>query len=125
MKFKLPLLIVICIIVYACAGPKPANRYQSASVQPPSTSGPIAELHRNAITALAQNKSKQAIEYLQRAIKIEPRNAFSWHYLAQSYWQDNNFEKCLAMIERSHSYSQPEDDLDRANQTLKEQCQSG
>ncbi len=122
---KLSLLIVICVILNACAGPKPANRYQSASVRPQVSDGPIAELHRNAITALAQNNAKQAIEYLQRAIKIEPRNAFSWHYLAQSYWQDNSFEKCLAMIERSYSYSQPEDDLDRANQALQDQCQDG
>ena len=125
MKLKLSMLFIICVLLNACAGPKPANRYQAASAKPPAASGPIAELHRNAITALAQNKSTLAIEYLQRAIKIEPRNAFSWHYLAQSYWHDGRFSKCLAMIERSNSYSQPEDDLDRANQTLKQQCLNG
>ena len=101
------------------------NRFQVNASKSPTTEGPVAELHRKAIAALAAENSKQAIEYLQRAIKIEPRNAFSWHYLAQSYWHDKNHEKCLAMIDRSHSYSMPADDLDRANATLKQQCQQG
>jgi len=124
-KYKLILLLTAGLILNACVAPKPANRYQTTNVVPQATSGPIVELHRSAINALAQNRSKQAIEFLQRAIKIEPRNAFSWHYLAQSYWHDKNFEKCLAMIERSQSYSQPEDDLDRANKALQHQCMDG
>ena len=124
-NYKSIFIFAAILILNACVAPKPTNRYQSASVAPQATSGPIAELHRNAISALAQNRLKQAIEFLQRAIKIEPRNAFSWHYLAQSYWHDKNYAKCLAMIERSQSYSQPEDDLDRANEALQHQCQNG
>ncbi|MCP4233010.1 MAG: tetratricopeptide repeat protein, partial [Aestuariibacter sp.] len=83
----------------------------------------VAELHQDAINALAQNNARQAIEFAQRAIKIEPRNALSWHYLAQAYLQDRNYAKCLAMIERSYSYSTATDKLDQANRVLQHKCQ--
>lgn len=86
------------------------------------STGPVAELHRNALTALAQNNSQQAIDLLQRAIKIQPRNPYSWHYLALSYWQEENYGKCLEMIERSRSYSATLTDLEQKNQSLKADC---
>ena len=110
-------------MLVSCAIPsKQSNRFQVSNPKSTPATGPVAELHRNAIVSLATENSELAIEYLQRAIKIEPRNALSWHYLAQSYWQERNFDKCLAMIERSSSYNWPADDLARANLTLKQQC---
>ncbi|MCP4186257.1 MAG: tetratricopeptide repeat protein [Gammaproteobacteria bacterium] len=115
----------VCLILAACTIAPKTNRYQTEVVETRSTNAPVTELHQNAIYALAQNNTRPAIEYLQRAIKIEPRNALSWHLLAQSYLQDKNYTKCLAMIERSYSYSTAADDLDEANQVLRDQCQSG
>ena len=119
--------LFICLtlgsLLVSCTVPtEQGNRFQVSSVKMSSTMGPVTELHRNAIAALDNENSKQAIEYLQRAIKIEPRNPLSWHYLAQSYWQDGNLAKCLSMIERSYSYSRPVDDLDGANEALKQKC---
>ncbi len=115
--------ITLSLLLVSCTVPtEQGNRFQVSSVKTSATTGPVTELHRNAIAALDNENSKQAIEYLQRAIKIEPRNPFNWHYLAQSYWQDGNLAKCLAMIERSYSYSRPADDLDGANEALKQQC---
>ena len=59
---------------------------------------------------------------LQRAIKIQPRNAWSWHYLAQTYWRDAQYDRCLAMIERSNSYGGYDDALTTANDRLKFRC---
>ncbi len=89
-----------------------------------TTTGPVVELQRRALDALAQNNSRLAIDILQRAIKIEPRNALSWHYLAQSYQHSQNFTKCLAMVERSLSYGLVGDDLEQANLALRKQCLS-
>jgi len=115
--------ITLIFLLASCTVPtEQGNRFQVSSAKASSTSGPVAELHRSAIAALDKKNSKQAIEYLQRAIKIEPRNPHSWHYLAQSYWQSGNFAKCLAMIERSYSYSRPVDGLDDANEALKHKC---
>jgi len=118
--------LALVLILAACTTPtEQGNRFQVASVETTPTDGPVAELQRKATAALAHGNSKQAIEYLQRAIKIEPRNAFSWHYLAQGYWQNRQPEKCLAMIDRSYGYSRPVDDLDDANASLRSRCQSG
>ncbi len=100
------------------------NRYQKVPASVTSTTGPVAGLQRSALEALTENNTSLAIDLLQRAIKIEPRNALSWHYLAQSYWQRRNRPKCLAMIERSISYSVFGEELDQANRVLQEQCWS-
>jgi len=65
---------------------------------------------------------EEAIQYLQRAIKIEPREAINWHYLAQNYWHLKDFKNCRSMIKRAIAYSQFDEDLNRANKTLLDQC---
>jgi len=115
--------LIIGLLLASCTVPtEQGNRFQVSSTKTSSTTGPVAELHRNAIAALDNENSNQSIEYLQRAIRIEPRNPFSWHYLAQSYWQAGDYAKCLAMIDRSYSYSRPADNLDGENQALKQKC---
>lgn len=123
MCLKNYLWISLCLILASCATSTQPNRYQSVSVSTTTTAA-VTGLHRKAQDALAQNNARLAIDHLQRAIKIEPRNALSWHYLAQSYWQSGNLPKCLAMIERSLSYSVAGEDIDEANRALQEQCQS-
>ena len=121
-----PVLLLLLIVITACTGPGSApNQYQTASIASERSSGPVAELHRNAISAITQKRYPQAIEFLQRAIKIDPRNAFSWHYLAQTYWHSKQYDRCLNMVSRSISYSSKMDDLDRANLALKSQCGAG
>ena len=85
--------------------------------------GAVAELQRNAREALGRQAYQQAIDLLQRAIKIEPRNPHSWHYLAETYWRSGDNLRCLEMVERSRSYSSSADDLEHANQRLREKCQ--
>lgn len=118
-----PGLLFFIIVIVSCTGPGiTPDRYQTASIASERTTGPVAELHRKAISAISHNLYPQAVEYLQRAIKIEPRNAFSWHYLAQTYWHSKQYGRCLEMIKRSISYSSDLDDLDRANSALLIQC---
>ncbi len=118
-------LLVLLIVITSCSGPKiEPERYQTASIASERSSGPVAELHRKAISAINQNSYPEAVEFLQRAIKIEPRNAFSWHYLAQTYWHSKQYGRCMEMVNRSISYSTRQDDLDRANATLLSQCRA-
>ena len=116
-------LLVFSILMVSCAGPGIVpERYQTASIASERSIGPVAELQRKAISAINQNHYPQAVEYLQRAIKIEPRNAFSWHYLAQTYWHTRQYDRCLDMVKRSISYSSKLDDLNRVNAALLSQC---
>ena len=79
-------------------------------------------LQLKAIQLMNQQQFDEAISYLQRAIKVEPRNALNWHYLAQNYWHKKEYKNCRSMIHRSISYSQFDEDLSRANNTLLMQC---
>ncbi len=111
------------ILLTSCAGSKTeTDRYHRTSSEIQPGTGAVTELHREAIRVLNQGSIQLAIDYLQRAIKIEPRNAFSWHYLALAYWESKNYGKCIDMIERSISYSSAEDGLDRANDVLRQWC---
>ena len=120
------LLVALCA---ACSGlpeQQPDNRYQraiesdAAVVQPQS--GPVRQLQNQALAAINEDQYALAIDYLQRAIKIQPRDAWSWHYLAETYWRRGDHERCLAMLERSQSYATGDDRLDDANAALYAQC---
>ena len=121
-----PFGLIFLIVIASCTGPEiTSNRYQTASIASERNTGPVAELHRKAFSAITQKRYPRAVEYLQRAIKIEPRNAFSWHYLAQTYWHSQQYDRCLNMIKRSISYSSKLDDLHQANSVLTLQCGAG
>lgn len=125
MFLKPLLLIPLFLLLTSCMVVPQENRYERIAMSTKASTGPVAELHREAMTALTQDNSREAIDLLQRAIKIQPRNPYSWHYLALSYWQEKNYGKCLQMIERSRSYSAALDDLELLNQSLREQCGLG
>jgi Flp pilus assembly protein TadD len=131
MSIALPLrlicrLVIISMLVLgvSCSVPqKPANRYQSdIEIDQPEAS-PVIELQSQALAAIKRNEYQQAIDYLQRAIKIQPRNAWNWHYLAQAYWHDGNYDRCRSMIDRSSSYGSYDSSLTSANDKLLPKCQ--
>lgn len=118
-----PLLLIL--LLAGCAQEPVSNRYQqpAAAARAQPGQGAVAELQQQARGALERGAYAQARDYLQRALRIEPRNPFSWHYLAQSYRQGGDYARCLEMAERSFSYSQRGDGLDDANRRLIETCQ--
>ena len=122
--FSRLVIIAMLVLGVACSvSQKPANRYQSdIEIDQPEAS-PVTELQSQALAAIKRNEYQQAINYLQRAIKIQPRNAWNWHYLAQAYWHDGNYDQCLAMIDRSSSYGSYDQPLSSANEKLLPKCQ--
>ncbi len=118
-------LAALALAVASCAVDTGYNRYQQPSGQHQAGQGAVTELQRNARDARDRGDYLQAIEYLQRAIKIEPRNPHSWHYLAETYRQSGDDRRCIEMVERSFSYSNVDDDLDQVNQTLRQKCGQG
>ncbi len=119
-------LILLTMLAVSCSLPTVnTDQYHGVKTTENASNGPVTELHRLAISASNQQQYDQSVSYLQRAIKIEPRNARSWYYLAQSYWYKKSYRQCLDMIERSYSYSSVEDGLDNANDELKTLCMVG
>jgi Tfp pilus assembly protein PilF len=116
----------ILSVVTACSVPqKPPNQYQDSIEVSQLEVRPVTELQNQALAALGEAQYQLAVDYLQRAIKIQPRNAWSWHYLAQTYWRDAQYDRCLAMIERSNSYGSFDEALTAANDRLRPKCQQG
>jgi len=118
-------LLAILLIGAGCSVPEAPqeNQYQHDVDSGQPESEPIRLLHNQALAAINESQYQQATDYLQRAIKIEPRNAWSWHYLADVHWRKGELDRCLAMISRSQTYASQDDQLDSANELLKAQCQ--
>jgi Tfp pilus assembly protein PilF len=120
-RFSIPLLLFLS----ACAVEPGYNRYELPAADSQPGDSAVAQLQESARQALERHDYQQAIEYLQRAIKIEPRNPYSWHYLGETYWQSGDYQRCAEMVERSFSYSEADDELDILNRRLRTLCLSG
>jgi predicted Zn-dependent protease len=121
-------IVLLLLFSSACQVPEPPadNRYQrapetTASSQEPSS--PVVQLQNQALAAINEDQYQLAIDYLQRAIKIQPRDPWSWHYLADIYWRKGQYDRCLAMIDRSSGYAVNDAALGDANADLRAQCQ--
>lgn len=121
---RLAMLILVSIIAACSTSQPPANHYQSDTGVTQPEAEPVSALQNQALAALDDAQYQQAIDYLQRAIKIQPRNAWSWHYLAQTYWYQDQPDRCLEMVARSSSYAE-DAAVSSANDGLRAQCQQG
>ncbi len=121
---KVLLLLLTVTLLASCAAPKPVVRTDDyhKSEEPKKATKALNGLQLKALQLMNQQEFEQAILYLQRAIKVEPRNPLNWHYLAQNYWHLQDYVNCRAMIQRAKSYSQFDADLMRANEALQQQC---
>ncbi len=125
--FAIAILLTVPVVVSltSCTTEPRSIPYQQDEQSEAGQDSAVQALQQSAIEALEQQSYQQAIDYLQRAIRIEPRNPHSWHYLAQTYWHRKDYDRCLEMVERSFSYSDSSDGLDEANRELKARCQPG
>ncbi len=107
----------------ACTTPTDVTRTRSyhADEPDPKAAKALNSLQLKALELMNQKRFQDAIEYLQRAIRIEPREPLNWHYLAQNYWHLNDYKTCRSMIERARAYTE-DPDLARANDALFAQC---
>ena len=122
---RLALLFILVLGVGCTVVPEAPeeNPYQREDTPEETVSEPVRMLHNQALAAINESQYRQAMDYLQRAIKIEPRNAKSWHYLADIHWRQGELERCRAMIERSQSYATQDEQLAEDNRRLMGQCQ--
>jgi tetratricopeptide (TPR) repeat protein len=122
-------IVLLLLSGSACQVPEPPadNRYQRAPETTASAdqaaSSPVVQLQNQALAAINENQYQLAIDYLQRAIKIQPRDPWSWHYLADINWRKGQYDRCLAMIDRSSGYAVNDAALANANAALRAQCQ--
>ena len=100
-----------------------AAAQSTSQATPQATPQAVIQLQNQALAAINEDQYSLATDYLQRAIKIQPRNAWSWHYLADIHWRQGQHDRCIAMIERSEGYAGADKQLDSENVRLREQCE--
>ena len=123
-RYAASTLLPAMLLLASCATEPPPNRYQLATSSEPSVT-PVTQLQQQARAALERGEFQLAIDTLQRAIRIEPRDGWNWHYLAMSYWRSGDYQQCRAMVERAYSYAGRDDRLLRENKKLQQKCRYG
>ena len=98
------------------------NRYQQDAKSSQSLSEPVRLLHNQALAAINESQFQQASDYLQRAIKIEPRNSWSWYYLADVHWRQGQFDRCRSMLDRADAYQLDDSQLQESSRRLRARC---
>lgn len=124
MATKTFLIVLLLAFLISCTTPAPVlktDQYHDKTDNEESVKA-LNGLQLKALQLMNQLNFEQSILYLQRAVKIEPRNPLNWHYLAQNYWHLKDFPSCRSMVKRAISYSQFNPDLNKANETLLKQC---
>ena len=124
MPLRILLLPLLLLGLASCAVQTTINPYQEPTPVRAGDDGPIAELRRQALAALQRRDFADAVEYLERAIRIEPRDPYSWHYLGETYHQSGDPRRCLEMVARAASYAAATPDLRDANNRLRDRCEA-
>ncbi|MDJ0832136.1 MAG: tetratricopeptide repeat protein [Gammaproteobacteria bacterium] len=125
MAKKLVLTSLLLGLLAACAAPEPVvstRQYHQPLPPQQSPQKPLNGLQLEAFRLMNQQQYAQSINYFQRAIKIDPRSPHNWFYLALNYWHLQDFAQCRAMLQRSMSYNQFDEDLRNSSLSLLAQC---
>jgi Tfp pilus assembly protein PilF len=83
--------------------------------EPAAVSQPVAPLLANARQALGRHDLAGAEGYLERAIRIEPRNGLLWHELAQTKYLQFEYAQTVQLCLRSNSLLPQNSSLFREN----------
>ncbi len=83
--------------------PEP-ERSVPASTRPAAPESPaVVELSARAREALDDSRHDDALQLLERAIRIEPQNGALWHQLARVRFQQGNYEQARQLATRSNA----------------------
>jgi len=108
---RLILLALSILILSACSGMMP-----TATLSDPS--GPGKLLLTQAQTHQDNGEVDQAIALVERAVRIEPRNPYAWHRLAQLQLSKGNLHKAIQFAKRSNQFSNNNQRLKALNEKI-------
>jgi Flp pilus assembly protein TadD len=106
-------------------GPAPAPEAQQLPAPPPERLPPpraettaVAGLMESARADTAAGRLPNAAATLERALRIEPRNARLWHDLAQVRFRQRDYAQAESLAARSNTLAANDAELRAANQRL-------
>ncbi len=114
-RYIFPVLFVL--LVTACAGPQTTEEDASAA-----TGRAAASLLARADTHVQAGQWEQAAALLERALRIEPRNAWLWHHLATVRLRQGRYAQAVSLANKSSSLAPGDAALQAKNRRLIEEA---
>ncbi len=127
----LPALLVSALLLHGCAVqgplPPPTPHPEKTTVPQPRKSAPAvyspelgaaSALYRQAEQSLSEGRYHQAELELERALRIEPRNADYWFAMARIKYQQNLHQQAIQFCLKSKSLAGRNSELIRRNDAL-------
>ncbi len=90
--------------------PPPAAKGSDAPANPA-----VVALLNDANLAMQNGRDDRAAASLERALSIEPRNAWLWHRLASTRLKQGELDQAAALAAKSNSFASPDRKLQAAN----------
>lgn len=124
----LAMLILVAIVLNGCASPrKAAPPLPPGPVAPPSMEykpvvGPAAALYAEAEKALQAGRPAESEMLLERALRIEPRNPYYWHTMAQVKYRQGQYRETVQFCLKSDSLARKQPQLLARNKELLRQA---
>lgn len=81
----------------------------------PQTSPAVVDLLNQARTATQQGQLQKAEVLLERTVRIEPRNATLWNYLAKLRLHQGRFQEAIGLAAKSNTLSAQDEKLKADN----------
>ncbi len=108
--------------------PKISQPLPSVQPQKPSTesyipkTGPAGSLYASAQDAMSRGNYQQAEITLERALRIEPRNAHYWYTMAQVKYKQGQYSQTVHLCSKSKTFAGKNSSLIRLNDSLKQKA---
>ncbi|MBU4117760.1 MAG: tetratricopeptide repeat protein [Proteobacteria bacterium] len=131
MGWKIGLLLTLTLIMHGCAGktpveqptaPAPDSRPGQESVSVPKEGKAAATLLASARQNLQAGQFSQAEMMLERALRLEPRNARLWHEMGQVKYGQKDYKQVVQFCIKSKSLAGKDHALIRQNWLLMEKA---
>jgi Tfp pilus assembly protein PilF len=120
---------LVVLVLAGCATPPPAPEQPPAAPPPKEVPAPpqaqttaVASLMDSARADTAAGRLTNAAASLERALRIEPRNARLWHELAQVRLRQRDYAQADSLATRSNTLAGNDAELRAANQRLIEEA---
>lgn len=100
------------------ADAEPADAEPTSTRPAPLDSPAVVELSSRAREALNDSRHDDAVQLLERAIRIEPQNGTLWHQLARVRFEQGDYEQARQLATRSNALLSRDSTLKANNDEL-------
>lgn len=118
------IILVLCLLLSACAGTSQDKTLNSQISSDQDSGRATSSLLAKVDIQESSEQWERAAALLERALRIEPRNAYLWHRLAQIRLQQGQYRLAESLIQKSNALAKNDEELQKKNSRLLRQAQS-